>query len=135
MAHWCKYHLGAVRATSRARLAQWEMHLYTPTLCKEGGVSLKILGSGAFLKGSRARASPLHVRGIPCGVIQHKTAPGDTERGGKKGTPNPKFLGQGGSSASPGWKRRADPRAQPEIYSAVTAAPPAAQLGLCRQPC
>lgn len=80
------------------------------------GISPKILGFGVFLKGSHARASPLHMRGIPRGVIPHK-APLETLRGA------------GGERCQPGLEERAGPRAQQEIYGAVTAAPPAAQLG------
>lgn len=61
-----------------------------------------MLGFGAFLKGSHARARPIHVRGIPCGVIQHKATPGDTGEGWK-----------GSSKAAVPWAARAGGSADP----------------------
>lgn len=86
-------------------LHSWKC-IFTHTLCKEGGFPLKFRGLEHFSKYHVLEHPPLHVRGIPCWVTQHKPNLGNTERGGK-GTPNPKFLGPGGSSVLiPGRSRR-----------------------------
>lgn len=77
--------------------AQLEMHLYTPSLCTERGGSPKILGSGAFLKGSCARASPLDVRGIPFVGSSAQTTPGDGERVGRE-LQSPSSLARAGAA-------------------------------------
>lgn len=89
---------------------------------QRGGISPKIPGSGAFLKVSRARASPPSREGHPLLGHPAQTQP-RKHREGWKGNSKPQV-------PWPGWQQRVDPRAEQEIYGAVTAAPPAAQLGL-----
>ena len=46
----CKYHLGAMKAPSRAGWVQRETDLYKATFCKGEGVSPKILRSEVLLR-------------------------------------------------------------------------------------